>query len=404
MNQKVVSIKGARGTASTARKLVEANEKAIDALPWGSGTWRVQGTPGLYLRCRAQSKSYYVQRRVRGGLVKRTIGEMTLRAARAEAMRIWSSLRPKPVAGRVTLEAAFEDYIENKLHRGLPLAEKTTALYRYNLKHYLGAWRGRSLRDIGEDRAGVRALMAAVTRKHGKATANQVLRLLSAVYRWQRRVDMTLPEPPTVVVDVHHIPARDWALSPEELKRWWSHTATVNGEQVQRGVSTLGPVKKMWWLTVLFTGARKGSVEALRWDDVNLVTKVLHFRTAKGGRAYTIPLCDKLAELLAAYRERGDVIPSQWCFPSSVKDGRHIVDVRNDKDGVPAAHKLRHTYRTILAELGAAPDQARLLLGHSMGSDVSRGYVSAPLLIESLRPICNAVAVRYMDILGVVEL
>jgi integrase len=78
----------------------------------------------------------------------------------------------------------------------------------------------------------------------------------------------------------------------------------------------------------------------------------------------------------------------------------HLVNVRDDKRGVASAHHLRHTYRTVLAELGATPDQARLLMGHSLGSDVSSGYITAPLLLESLRPLANAVARRYAAVLG----
>jgi hypothetical protein len=39
-------------------------------------------------------------------------------------------------------------------------------------------------------------------------------------------------------------------------------------------------------------------------------------------------------------------------------------------------------------------------MGHSLGSDVSSGYITAPLLIESLRPLANAVARRYAAVLG----
>jgi len=41
-----------------------------------------------------------------------------------------------------------------------------------------------------------------------------------------------------------------------------------------------------------------------------------------------------------------------------------------------------------------------MLMGYSMGGDVSRGYISAPLVVESLRPVVNAVAARYVEILG----
>src|SRR5262249_44268970 len=108
----------------------------------------------------------------------------------------------------------------------------------------------------------------------------------------------------------------------------------------------------------------------------------------------------KLAELLIAYRDGGRVPPSNWVFPSNVKEGEHIVAVKDDQKGAGPAHRLRHTFRTTLAQLGASPDQARMLMGHTMGGDVSRGYITAPLVVESLRPIINAVAEHYAKIAG----
>ena len=152
----------------------------------------------------------------------------------------------------------------------------------------------------------------------------------------------------------------------------------------------------MWWLAALFTGARKGSIEALKWADLDLEKKTIHFRVTKGDRPYAVPMCDKLAEFLTEYRDGGDVRPSPWVFPSSAREGDHIVGVKNDKEGVGPAHRLRHTFRTTLAQLGASPDQARMLMGHSMGGDVSRGYITAPLVVESLRNVTNAVAEYYL--------
>ena len=148
-----------------------------------------------------------------------------------------------------------------------------------------------------------------------------------------------------------------------------------------------------------FTGARKGSIEALMWTDLDLVKKVIRFRVTKGGRPYSIPMADRLAVLLTEYRKSPDVPPSNWLFPSNVIQGAHLVDVKNPNEGVGPAHRLRHTFRTTLAELGASPDQARMLMGHSMGGDVSRGYISAPLVVESLRCITNAVVAQYLEIL-----
>lgn len=383
-------------SATPATKTVAANQKAVDELPFNCGSWRVEGVPGLYVRCRARVKSFRVERRIRGRLVKANLGPISVKRARALAMKVWSGMKAKPAAHEVvTLETAIEAYLAEK-----DLAPKTAALYKYNAGRYLKEWLGRGLAEIGEDRAGVRRLQRQITKDHGPATANQIVRLLSAVYRWQRKIDPQLPEAPTTAVEVARIPARDWALSADELRAWWKHEDKApGGKLIARGVSTLGAIKRMWWLAALLTGARKGSIEALKWADVDLEKKILFFRVTKGDRPYAVPIADKLVELLSAYRDSGDVPPSEWVFPGR-RDGEHLADVKNDKEGVPPAHRLRHSFRTVLAELGSTTDQARMLMGHSMGGDVSRGYITAPLLVESLRPIVNAVATRYMGILN----
>ena len=387
-------------------KSIPATQKAVDALPLNSGTWRVEGVPGLYIRCRAASKSFFVQRRVDGELVREYLsGNVTVKAAKATAMRKWSGMKPKPASdGVLTLETAIEQYLEAKA-----LAEKTRTLARYNVDRYLANWKKRSLGEIGRDRIGVRSLQQTITREHGAATSNQVIRLLSAVYRWQRTANVDLPESPTVVAEIHKIKPRDWAYSDEELKCWWraekrdknGKVVNINDEPVMLGVSTLSPIKRMWWLTASFTGARKGSLEALKWRDVDLEKKTIHFRVTKGDRPYIVPMSDKLAELLKEYRASNQVPPSEWIFPSNVIDGGHLKDVKNPNEGVGPAHRLRHTFRTTLAQIGATPDQARLLMGHSMGGDVSRGYITSALVIESLRPITNAVAAQYVKIFAI---
>jgi len=111
-------------------------------------------------------------------------------------------------------------------------------------------------------------------------------------------------------------------------------------------------------------------------------------------------MADKLAALLEAYRDGADVIPSEWVFPSARKDGLHVVDVKNDKEGAGPAHRLRHTFKTTLTDLGVTTEQSRLLMGHSMRGDISRDYITAPLVVNSLREITNVLAQRYINIIG----
>lgn len=363
-------------------KVVKATQAAVDALPFNSGTWRVEGSMGLYVRCRATSKSYMVQRKVQGRVVQRVLGPMTLAAARRQAQKVWHALKPAAPEGKLTLAAAWERYVSEK-----PLATKTRKLYTDNLERYLGGWKGRSLESLGVDRAGFRAHILNIARNHGLAVASQTLRCFRAVYNYHRKVMPELPECPSVAVELPGLKPRDWALSDDELRRWWA------------AVQRLSPLKRAFWLTLLLTGARRDSVRMLRWEDVDFEKKLIRFSTAKAGRSYSIPMPERLAAILKDWRDQAP--PSVWGFPSPRNPERPLAEqVRDDKRGVASAHHLRHTMRTRLAELGCTPDLARVALGHTLTQDVSQRYITGSLLLEAVRPLLNAVAERYAEVLA----
>src|SRR4051812_15071804 len=91
VNLKIVRIK--ESSPKPHGKSVAATQKAVDALPLGSGTWRVEGIPGMYVRCRANSKSFFIQRRREGRLVMQTLGPVPVREAKEKAMCGWGVLK-----------------------------------------------------------------------------------------------------------------------------------------------------------------------------------------------------------------------------------------------------------------------------------------------------------------------
>jgi integrase len=230
--------------------------------------------------------------------------------------------------------------------------------------------------------------MLDVQRKHGAATAALLIRTYRAIHNWHRKVLPDLDESPTVACETPRVKPRDWALSDEELRAWWAR------------VRELPAVKRVWYLTALMTGARAGSVTALRWEDVDLERRIVRFRVVKGDRPYVIPLADRLAGILSEYREK-DWIPNaeNWVFPSPLRRGRPLFPQVKTR-GIAPPHSLRHTMRTRLAEAGAPPDLARVALGHSLGQNVSERYITASLLTEAVRPLLNAVAEKYAAIFG----
>jgi integrase len=259
-------------------------------MPLGSGTWQVEGVPGLYLRARAKSKSFFLQRRVNGELLNRTIRETSMKDAREEASKIWPSMKhQKRASHHVTFAQAFESYMEQAT-----LAEATIKNYRINFKIYLAEWHDRPVSDIGTQREDLRFLHQSIRKRHRESIANQCRRLLSTIYNYHRdgSNDDTLPAFPKKAVPLFSIPARDWAFDDDQLRRWWHATIKTKAGNVERGVSTLSLVKRIYWLTSLFTGARPRSIENLKWADIDFEKRAIRFRVTKGERPYMVPMSD----------------------------------------------------------------------------------------------------------------
>jgi len=306
-------------------------------------------------------------------------------------------MRRPSTSGGQTLEQAFNDYIDSNSD----LAEATVKNYRSNFDEMLESWHRRAVRDIGLDREGLRVLHQRIRKNHGDARANQVRRLLSAVYNFHcgnSNDGDSLPAFPKAALPLFEIPARNWAYSDDELRAWWHAEKKKDGKMVELGVKTLSPMKRAYWLTSLLTGARPRTVENLKWNDIDFNNKTIHFRINKGNDPYDVPMADALQRILMAYRASGSVPPSEWLFPSHNSTG-HLINVKNEKDGVAAKYHLRHTFKTRLTALGFSNEQAKLLMGHSLKSDIGSRYISAGALVESLRPVVAALSEHYGKII-----
>jgi integrase len=51
-----------------------------------------------------------------------------------------------------------------------------------------------------------------------------------------------------------------------------------------------------------YSGMRLGDVALLRWENVDLAGRELHFKTEKTGRVQTIPIAEPPASTLLRYR------------------------------------------------------------------------------------------------------
>jgi hypothetical protein len=59
---------------------------------------------------------------------------------------------------------------------------------------------------------------------------------------------------------------------------------------------------------------------------------------------------------------------------------------------------MRHTMR--LAETGATPDLARIILGHCLTQGLSERCITSQLKLEAVRPVVSRMAERYAELMG----
>src|SRR5262249_51241131 len=149
----------------------------------------------------------------------------------------------------------------------------------------------------------------------------------------------SLPPDPTENVDWHEDRRRQTSLTVEDLGDWYVKVVKLSND-----------VKRDYWLAVLFTGGRRTQMAESQWKHIDLEAGTWHFPRPKGGteRAYTIPLSRFVTELLKTRKEANAALraDSPWVFPSEEAECGCLQKPRNDKQGLPMAHALRHTYRT----------------------------------------------------------
>lgn len=118
---------------------------------------------------------------------------------------------------------------------------------------------------------------------------------------------------------------------------------------------------------LVMTGARKGEIEGLRWEAVDLPLNCLRLADSKTG-SKIIPLGAAPAALLAKIERRAD---SPFVFPSDRDPKKHFVGTPKIWRGLRAAagldqvriHDLRHTF----ASLAVADGQSLQLIGKILG-------------------------------------
>ena len=188
--------------------------------------------------------------------------------------------------------------------------------------------------------------------------ANRVASFLSALLNFGVRTDRLQINPAKGLIRFRE-ETRDRIIKTDELQRLLN-AIEAEGEPWADAFNML-----------LFTGARRGSVAAMGWEDVDLSSGIwtIPAKVAKNKTATPLPLTEPAMAVLQRRLQRRAGEP--WVFPSAVGDG-HLVGLpkawarilkRAEITGL-RIHDVRRSVGTALARTGASPHIIATGLGH----------------------------------------
>lgn len=312
---------------ATRFKFTKGKLEALKAPARGRENYYDTDVPKLALRLTAaDTRTFYVIRRHGTSMVWLKLGtfpDMTVENARKAASGVLGDFakgldpaaKRREQKNRQTLGEAFDQY--RQLHvapRGIRSAADILAMWERFLgplpdqparkhgrkrgKHPAGIdWSRRTLEAITNPE--VRQLHAAIGRTH-RTMANRVIELLSSLYNRSREWGYSGANP-AEGIEPFRERKRDRFIQPDELPRFFQALKDDSSADFQHFV-----------LLALLTGARRGNVLAMRWQELDLESATWRIARTKNDEPVFIPLVPEAVAILRRRtpREEGFVFPA----------------------------------------------------------------------------------------------
>jgi len=393
------------------RKLTK---KIVDGLPLpekGQVFYWDENLIGFGLRLTPTRKTYIAQARVNGTTRRATVGVhgiITADQAREKALRLLGEMadgkdpgaeKRKERAEQTTLREVADRYMELKrTKKGHPLKQASKNDIDRHVKTTFSDWADLPLASITRDMVGKRYQQAL---KKSEAQAVQGFRVLRAIYNWQRNNtkdksgNPTMPENPCLAITDNsawaYVPARDRKIPLKKVGLTWNLLRATLDSPGQTDAERTMTAAVMF---AFLTGARWGEVAPLIWTQVDFDESAWGLPDPKNRKKITFPLNRQALEILKGQAGKHDV----FVFPGRGKAGHvhrptRLMRKMGEACGVAVSpHDLRRTYNAIGEACGIEYWKRKLLLGHSVGGDVTLSSYSETNDLTRLAPEAQQIA------------
>lgn len=270
--------------------------------------------------------------------------------------------------GPLTIGDVADRYIAGYLKVGVVRrAQDAEGVINNHIRKLIGTVAANALTRV-EIRAMLATIAASKTpRCGGPAAANDVLKRLRAMLRWAAAQELPGVHDVTVGVTMPS-PSKTRAriLTDGELAAIWNATALVD------------EIKRAFARFVILSGQRRSEILGMHTREIDIERRewTIPAERYKTGVDHIVPLTEEMMAILAEIGRASG-------FVFSLNGGRKAManpqDVRErlaELSGVEGWtwHDCRRTLRTRLSMLGILRDHAEAVIGHVVGSKVSRTY------------------------------
>src|SRR6185437_6228546 len=221
----------------------------------------------------------------------------------------------------------------------------------------------------------------------GRGTATRAMGMLGAIFAYAVRRGLRADNPVHGVAR-HRYKQRLRRVRPEEYGKL--------GQALRSLPANTWPVARAvpWFLAV--AGWRRGEAIALRWDEIDLVTRTAQLQDTKTGHSLR-PLSRVACDILRGLPRLGELV-----FPASAGTekqmaGFHKIWLRiATLAGLPndvTPHILRHSFASEAADLGYSELTIAALLGHKKASVTSKyAHHADAVLLQAADAVANRIA------------
>jgi integrase len=281
--------------------------------------------------------------------------------------------------GAITFQQVLDRYL---IERKRKLAPRTKADYQDLLDTYLEDWKNRPIETLVDEDAMVTKFLSIDSARR----ANYAFHVVRLIFNYAKSIridgEPLVERNPVDVLSQRRLwheenPKRE-VIELAALKPWWKAVKALKTEASYDSVDSV----RDWLVFLLLTGLRREEAATLRWENVDLRSKMFTVPVTKNKEPHTLPLSDFLLAMLqrrhAAMLKEQDARRAEYVFPGiagPLAEPQKLLAKVVKASGVHfSPHTLRRTFASVAESLDIPYLALKRLLNHKAQDVTGRHY------------------------------